>query len=170
MGGVVSLRDAQAMAGRPRKVSFYAIKMRDPDQALMLVERINQEMPEVHAALAGEFVEQLPDMQNSDSMISGISLLAIVIGGVGVLNTMLMAVHERTREIGVLGRWLAAQGHPRLIMREALIIGLIGGAAGIAVAFGLAEAMKSAPMLGESYAPLFTIDIFIKAIGVALLL
>jgi putative ABC transport system permease protein len=90
MGGVVSLRDAQAMAGRPRKVSFYAIKMRDPDQALMLVERINQEMPEVHAALAGEFVEQLPDMQNSDSMISGISLLAIVIGGVGVLNTMLM--------------------------------------------------------------------------------
>lgn len=110
-------------------------------------------------------------MQNSNSMISSISLLAIVIGGVGVLNTMLMAVHERTREIGVL----RALGWRRrailgLILREALIIGLIGGAAGILVAFGLAMLMKSAPLWGESYAPIFTIDIFAKAIGVALLL
>jgi putative ABC transport system permease protein len=171
MGGVITLRDAQVMAGRPRKVSFYALKLHDPQQSAQLVERINREIPDVHAALSGEFVEQLPDMQRTDEMISAISILAIVIGGVGVLNTMLMAVYERTREIGIL----RALGWRRrailgLILREALILGLMGGVAGIIVAFGLALAMKSAPMWGETYPPVFTIEIFAKAIGVALLL
>ena len=39
-----------------------------------------------------------------DSTTTAISLLAIVIGGLGVINTMMMTVFEQTREIGVLNQ------------------------------------------------------------------
>jgi uncharacterized membrane protein len=136
MGGVVSLRDAQVLTGKPRKVTMYAVRLRDLSQAEAVVAKINRQFPEAYAALSGDFTEQMPDYQNSNGMMGGISFVAILVGGVGVLNTMLMAVFERTREIGVL----RALGWRRravlqMILSEALLLGLLGGVVGIATAF-----------------------------------
>jgi len=171
MGGVVTLRDAQAFTGKPRKSTMVAVKLFDPTQAVTMVERINREYPGIHAALTSDFANQMPDMRNSNSMISAISVLAILVGGVGVLNTMLMSVFERTREIGVL----RALGWARrrilgLILREALILGLLGGLAGILVAFGLVYLLKNTPMIGVAIDAVWSPLIFIRAISVALLL
>ena len=134
LGGVVTLRDGQAFTGKPRKSTMAAVKLFDPTLAVAMVERINREFPGMHAALTSDFANQMPDMRNSNSMIGAISLVAILVGGVGVLNTMLMSVFERTREIGVL----RALGWGRrrilgLILREALMLGLLGGLTGIAI-------------------------------------
>jgi ABC-type antimicrobial peptide transport system permease subunit len=147
MGGVISLRDAQAYMGRPRKVSMYMVKVDDPSIAPEIAKRINNEFPEVHASLSSEFVEQMPDMQNVDGILAAISFLAIGVGGTGVLNTMLMSVLERTREIGVL----RALGWRRrrvlgMIMNESLLLGLAGGVVGILVAFGLTYLFSLIPM------------------------
>jgi putative ABC transport system permease protein len=82
-----------------------------------------------------------------------------------------MAVMERTREIGVLravgwnrGRVLG------LILREALILGILGGVSGVGIAFGLAGLMQSMPGIGQAIDPIWTVDIFLKASVVALLL
>jgi ABC-type lipoprotein release transport system permease subunit len=171
LGGVITLRDAQSFMGRPRKVTMYAVKLNDPDQAEAIVDEINQQFPEVHATLSGDFLEQMPDMESSDAMMSAISFLAIVIGGVGVLNAMLMAVYERTREIGVF----RALGWRRfsilsMILREALLLGLLGGFAGIALAIGLVYMLQMIPAVGSMLTPLWEPDIFIRAIGVALAL
>jgi putative ABC transport system permease protein len=171
MGGVVTLRDAQTFTGKPRKSTMYAVKLKDSSKAEEMVERINREFPEIHAALTSDFVGQMPDMQNSNSMVSSISFLAILVGGVGVLNTMLMSVFERTREIGVL----RALGWRRrrilgLILREAAMLGLLGGAAGIGLALGMVALLQSSPMIGEAVQPIWDIEIFVRAISVALLL
>jgi ABC-type antimicrobial peptide transport system permease subunit len=171
MGGVVTLRDAQNMVGRPRKVSMYAVNLHDPTTATDVVEKINNEFPEVHAALAGDFVEQMPDMQASDGLIGGISIMAIVIGGFGVLNTMLMAVFERTREIGVL----RALGWRRfailwMILRESFLLGLLGGLVGIAVAFGFNFLLNNAPTITGLLEIKWDLTIFARAIIVALVL
>jgi len=170
-GGVVSLRDAQTFLGRPRKVSIYQVKVRDKAQAEALVTQINAQFKDVHAALAGEFVEQMPDMQNTNAMMVGISLLAVLVGGVGVLNTMLMSVLERTREIGVL----RALGWRRrsvlaLILKEALWIGVLGGVIGVGVAFGMLGLLSLIPNVGIYITPLWEWDVFGRAFGVALCL
>lgn len=168
MGGVMTMRDAQAFIGRPRKVTMYAVRLKNPGQAPALVERINQEMPEAHAALSGEFVDQMPDMQNSYGMMAGISFLAIVVGGLGVMNTMLMAVFERTREIGVLRAvgW-RRRAILRQILQESLVLALLGGVAGIIIAFGLVFLMGMAPMVGEAFRPVWSAGVFIRALLVA---
>ena len=171
IGGVVSLRDSQNFAGRPHKVTMYAVKVHDPSQAKAVVDKINTQLPEAHAALAGEFVEQMPDMDNANAMLDGISFLAIFVGGVGVLNTMLMVVLERTREIGVL----RALGWRRgailsLILKESFLLGLLGGILGIGIAFGLVNLITSIPMIGDAFSPVFNVEVFIRAIFVALIL
>ncbi|MFC1922463.1 FtsX-like permease family protein [Chloroflexota bacterium] len=171
MGGVISLRDAQSYMGRPRKVTMYMVKVDDPSQAPRIVERINAELPDAHASLSGEFSEQMPDMQAADGMMAGISFLALAVGGVGVLNTMLMSVLERTREIGVL----RALGWRRrrvlgMIINESLLLGLIGGLVGIVVAFGLTFLINLIPMFGSILSAQWDFAIFARALTVAILL
>jgi ABC-type antimicrobial peptide transport system permease subunit len=171
MGGVVTLRDAQSFAGKPHKVSMYMVKVHDPSQAEEVVDIINTRFPEVHASLTGEFAEQMPDMESMDAMMGAISFLAVFVGGLGVMNTMLMSVLERTREIGVL----RALGWRRrrilgLIMQEAVLLGVFGGVTGILIAFGLGYLFGKAPMVGDMLDPVWEIDIFIRAITIALFL
>jgi ABC-type antimicrobial peptide transport system permease subunit len=171
MGGVISLRDAQSYMGRPRKVTMYLVKVDDPSLAPGIVERINAELPDAHANLSGDFVEQMPDMQAMDAMMAAISFLAIAVGGIGVLNTMLMSVLERTREIGVL----RALGWRRrrilgMIINESLLLGLIGGVVGILVAFGLTFLFSLIPMFGSMLSAQWDLVIFARALTVALLL
>ena len=171
LGGVVTLRDGQAFTGKPRKSTMVSVKLFDPTQAVAMVEKINREFPGIHAALTSDFANQMPDMRNSNSMIGAISVVAILVGGVGVLNTMLMSVFERTREIGVL----RALGWGRrrilgLILREALILGLLGGLTGIAIALGLVFLLQSIPMIGMAIDAVWNTQIFVRALSVALLL
>ncbi len=171
MGGVISLRDAQSYMGRPRKVTMYMVKVDDPSLAPQIVERINTELPGTHASLSGEFVEQMPDMQTVGGLMAAISFLAVAVGGVGVLNTMLMSVLERTREIGVL----RALGWRRrrvlgMIINESLLLGLVGGLVGIVVAYVLTYLLNLIPMFGSMLSAQWDFVIFARALSVALLL
>lgn len=171
MGGVVTLRDAQALGGRPRKVSFFGLKLENPNQGSQVVDQINATFPEVHAALTGEFVEQLPDMQRSDGIFNGIASLAVLVGGVGVLNTMLMSVHERTREIGVLRAlgW-RRRGILWLILKEAVLLGLLGGLLGAGLSYGLIYVLMEMPVIGSMLTSEFSWQAFARALMVALIL
>jgi ABC-type antimicrobial peptide transport system permease subunit len=171
MGGVITLRDAQNFTGRPRKVTFFLVDLNDSRQADAVVEYINNNMPEAYAALSGEFAEQLPDMKNSNVMFGSIAVMAIAVGGVGMMNTMLMTVLERTREIGAL----RALGWRRravlnLIMRESLALSVIGAVVGVGVAFGLAGLFGLIPSWGEVLLFTWTPGTFVQSIGIALLL
>ncbi|MFC1997425.1 FtsX-like permease family protein [Chloroflexota bacterium] len=171
MGGVVTQRDAQTFTGKPHKVAMYMVKVNDPSRTEEVVEIINTNFPEVHASLTGEFAEQMPDFEAMDAMMAAISFLAIFVGGLGVMNTMLMAVLERTREIGVL----RALGWRRrrilgMILQEAVLLGILGGIAGILIALGLGLLFSKTPMVGDMLTPVWEYDIFIRAIAIALFL
>jgi putative ABC transport system permease protein len=171
LGGIISLRAAQAFTGRPRKVTMYGIRLKNPSQAQAVSDKINRTVDGAYAALTGDFANQLPDMKTTYAMMNGISLLAIVVGGLGVMNTMLMAVYERTREIGVL----RALGWRRkavleMIMKESLLLAGLGAGLGMALGLALGFWLQSVPMWGQMLTPEWAPDIFARAVLVALLL
>ncbi len=171
LGGVISLRDAQNFIGKARKVTILGVSVQDPIEAPGLVERINAEYPEIHASLSGDFADQMPDMENADAMLGAISVLAVAAGGIGVLNTMLMSVFERTREIGVFralgwGRIRIL----RLILEEGVLLGLLGGILGVLTAFIMVFLLGRVQMLSGSLEPVWHAGMFLRAFMVSLLL
>lgn len=163
-GGVVTLRDAQNFIGRPRQVSMIGLQLKDAGQAPAVVKDINTRFPGVYAALSADFAGEMPDMKSSNAMLDGISIIAIAAGGLSVLNTMLMSVFERTREIGVL----RALGWHRpavlaMILREAMLLGLLGGVAGTLLSFLMIELMQASAFLGTWVDPAWSPAIFARA-------
>src|SRR2546422_7154 len=81
-----------------------------------------------------------------------IGALTLGIGGVGVMNIMLVSVDERIREIGLRRALGARRHHIRMqFLAEALVLTLLGGLIGIALAQGIAAAVGTLPFLGPAY-------------------
>jgi len=79
-------------------------------------------------------------------LISAIALISLIVGGIGVMNIMLVSVTERTREIGVRMAVGARQSDIMTqFLIEAVLVCLIGGALGIGLALSVGEIV---PRLG----------------------
>jgi len=169
IGVVISLREAQALTGKPRQVMYYGIKLRDPGQAEAVKEKLEADFPDIDFALTSEIAESMSDFRVMQQMVTQISFLAVFIGGVGMLNTMLMSVLERTREIGVL-RALGWRGRRVLgmILRESLVLGAVGGVCGILLGLGLTGLIAMAPGVVGAMKPVYTPQLFVQAIVVAM--
>jgi uncharacterized membrane protein len=85
-----------------------------------------------------EIKKQLGVFNILGAVLGGIGGIALVVAAVGVVNTMIMAILERTREIGVMRAVGAKRGTvSRLFTFEASILGLLGGAVGLGVGYVL---------------------------------
>jgi len=81
-----------------------------------------------------------------------IGALTLGIGGVGVMNIMLVSVNERIREIGLRRALGARRRHIQLqYLCEALLLTLAGGAVGLVLAYGIAAAIGTLPLLGPAF-------------------
>ena len=166
---VMSLRDAQTLFRRPRQSSLVTIKVSDPRQVEEVRARLAQDFPELSFALSAKLGEEMEQLALTNEMIAQIAVLALGVGALGTLNTMLMAVRERTREIGVLRAvgWRRRQVL-RLILFESLTVGILGGAFGIGLGLLMAWGIANIPTMEGMMNPVYTPGLFIQALLVGL--
>ncbi|GAC1687092.1 MAG: ABC transporter permease [Terriglobales bacterium] len=85
-------------------------------------------------------------------LLAFVGTLTLGIGGVGVMNIMLVSVDERIREIGLRRALGAKKSHIKLqFLAETLLIMLLGGAIGVLISYLIAAAVGTLPLMG----PLF---------------
>jgi putative ABC transport system permease protein len=137
-----------------------------------LAAKINAEVPGVKAAKPSDIVASFKSGGAIFTAITtGAALLALVIGGLSVINTMIMAVTERIREIGLKK---AVGAHTGQILREYLIeatmIGLIGGVVGFLLGALLAAVLNLAGAATNLELFLVTPGLALLALGFAVAL
>ncbi len=76
-------------------------------------------------------------------MLSSVGGLALLVASLGIVNTMIMSIYERTREIGTLKAIGASRGDIRaMFMLEAGLLGFIGGIVGLVLGWGLGKILN----------------------------
>lgn len=172
IGAFTSLSTLQNLTNNTGKVSYIQVKVNDNANASQVSKTIQDERPNDLSATTA--VDQANRINQSLGMIDtaswAISLLAIVIGGVGVINTMIMSVFERTREIGVLK---AVGWKDRrilgMILGESIILTLVAAVVGIILGIVAVEIIFKFFTTSQSFEAVLTMDTLLKAFGVALL-
>lgn len=174
---VVLLADLQRFMGREGQVSGFAI-VTDDSNDKEGIERIRREIEalgkNLEATPTVEFVNSTNEIRFVHAMAWITSAVALVIGAVGMLNTMVMSVFERTREIGILraigwGRWRVV----RMILMESVLLSFTGGVVGTTAAISLTHVLAQQPavsgMVDANVAPWVVIQGFLIALCVGLL-
>jgi len=134
---ILALGVLQKATGNEGKVNFVDIRVppnTTKEEVTGLCEQIKRIFPEGRAMVASEVVGTSQGFRIARAMSWSTSILAIVVGVLGVMNTMLMTVFERTHEIGIL----LAVGWKRrrivyMVLCESALLGLLGGVVGVAL-------------------------------------
>ena len=170
-GAILDLREAQRLFEKPRQVSYYQIKVRNPEDVPVVRGIIEQRFPEVLVSLSTEFAENTNDMAQLEEYIGAIAFIALFLGGIVVMNTMIMNVYERTREIGTLRALGWRKGMIlSMMLRESLLLSLISGVVGTLLGVGLSYLAGRAPMVGPLLSPVYEPRQIVQALALGLLL
>jgi len=145
---IMPLSTLQSMMGREGQVTGFLIRAKASDAQSIdaLRRRIEKTISGVAATPARDHVLGDTQIRLASAMAWATAAVAMILGSVGMLNTMLMSIFERTREIGIL----RAVGWRRrrvlaLVLGEALVIALIGTLLGTLLAVIGLRALTLAP-------------------------
>lgn len=171
-GAIVDLASSQVLLSRRGFVNMVLVEASDKQKTIRLISRIQTEFPGVSAIPSRSLRGQIRAVTMIDGFIGAVSTAAMMLGGLLVLNTLLMAVSERTREIGVLMAIGWSKGMIMyLIIAEAMLISTAGGVLGYLLAFPVLKLLAVLPSTGPGWIPPTpSPELFFVALGFAIVI
>ena len=162
------LQELTDSAGKINIIDLRVIPGTSKDQLNQLCDQITKAVPEARAVIAGEHIRDSQAYRMISAMSWGTSLLAVLVGVLGVMNTMLMTVFERTQEICILLAvgWKRSR-IVRMVLLESALLGLLGGLGGVALGFIGVKLMINLPAIRGLLEPDLNIALLVRSVGIA---
>ena len=142
----MSLDDAEQLFDVSGEYDFFFVKVKEGADPEDVAERIRDRLEKLRGEedftvmTAAQLSETVGGILSAVSaVLVGIGAISLLVGGVGIMNTMYTSVTERTREIGIY-KALGAENNTilTLFLVESGLIGVFGGLIGIVLGFGMA--------------------------------
>jgi putative ABC transport system permease protein len=174
---IMPLGVLQQIASLQGKVTAFHVRLKPAPNGTSPEDWRKQTQQQIEAALPGLRAIPAAERAKTNQFVVlahaaawGTSLIAIIIGILGITNTMAMSVFERTREIGIL----RALGWKRwrillLIQTEAAALGFAGGIVGMAAGWGALRVLATLPQTAGIVSSGFPPLLLLEALGVAVL-
>ena len=171
----MNVGDALALSGT-KNVSQITALAKNPNKVSAAAKDVSAELKAAHGGAADFSVSTQEQLLSSFTQITnvltigltGIAGISLLVGGIGVMNIMLVSVTERTREIGVR-KALGASNSNILsqFLIEAVLLSVFGGLVGIGIGVGLSALL---PVISSSLATAVTLNSVLIASGVSVLI
>jgi putative ABC transport system permease protein len=167
---ILSLPLLQQLTGNQNQISAIDVRVVPGTDIQRVCAEINRVVPEARADPAGEHIAGSEGYRVINAMSWGTSLLAVLVGVLGVTNTMLMSVFERRQEIAILLAigWRRSR-IVRMILWESALLGFFGGVIGVVLGIIGVEILKHAPALRGMLEPDLRINLMLEAVAIAVI-
>lgn len=174
---IMPLDQLQQLMSLQGKVSTIDVRLRPAPKGVPQDEYLKRAQREIEAALPGLRAVPAAERASDNQIVKlagasawGTSSIALLIGILGIANTMAMSVFERTREIGILRalgwkRWQVLA----LIQLEAVALGLGGGLLGIVFGWCGLHILAALPQTASIVSASIHWPLLVEALGVAIL-
>jgi putative ABC transport system permease protein len=169
---VMPIQDLQDLLARSGQATHFQVRLRqpgDPEAREAARTGIAALRPNLNVSSTAEAMRTNRLVRMIDASSLAISIVALAIGCLSVLNTMAMGVEERTRELGILASigW-SRQRILALILSEGFILAAVGGALGVALGWVGHTALIDFVTPGGRLSAWSAVDQVARAVAVAL--
>ncbi len=166
---MVNLDTVRRLLKAPDMIAAMYVKPENPALIDAIAKNIRENVDNVQVFTPAEAAAQAQQaLAVFNVILVGGAALAVFVGGLAVINTMIMSVNERRHEIGLKKALGAEDGEiVREYLLEAALIGLVGGVVGLLLGWGLASLLNAVTSQGMGGSAIFNVTPRLMLIAIA---